>query len=299
MTNETRPEPAVDRRFLLRGGAVLAGAAGATVIGAALAPTAQAADGQPVLIGDANTAESTTTVTIAGGGDAALSLVNPTGPSLQLSSVGVEYVGDLDVGEIVNTDLGPDIGVDYGDGATTDYLATGNDLFGLPTPFAIDPQRLLDTRRASGRERIVDASSGTPLTSEGKLKAGQWIDVAVGTVDSDFPLSAVFVNAAVIGPVANGYLIVYPPADSVPSTSTINYRAGVSLANAAFVALGVYEDDYVVRIWTSQTTHLLFDLSGGVSGAPTELAIEKKSGNRRAQRQAKQIARIRKSLARS
>jgi len=299
MTNEPRSDAAVDRRFLLRGGAVLAGAAGVTVIGAALAPTAQAADGQFAVVGQANTADSTTSLTIADGGAAALSLVNTNGPSLQLNSVGQEYLGDLDVGEIVNTDIGPDIGVDYGQGAETDFLATGNDLDGLPTPIAIDPERLLDTRRASGRERIVQASSSTAITSEGKLRAGQWIDVAIDTAESDFALSAVFVNAAVIGPAKNGWLIVYPPSDTPPSTSTINFRAGVSLANAAFVAVGIHEGDYVVRIWTSQTTHLLFDLSGAVVGAPNQVAVNKAGGSRRAQRQAKQIARIKKSLARS
>lgn len=298
MTNETRPEPAVDRRFLLRGGAVLAGAAGVTVIGAALAPTAQADDGDSVVAGQPNSASSTTSLTIAEGDDAALSLVNPNGPALRLESVGAEYVGDLDLGEIANTDLGPDIGVDYGDGPTTDFLATGNDLDGLPTPIAIDPERLLDTRKASGRERIVRSSSSTAITSEGKLRGGQWIDVAIDTAESDFVLSAVFVNAAVLGPAKNGWLIVYPPSDTAPNTSTINFRAGVSLANAAFVGVGIYDGDYVVRIWTSQTTHLLFDLSGAVAGAAGEVAINK-AGSRRAQRQAKQIARIKKNLARS
>lgn len=298
MTEQPSTAPALDRRFLLRGGAVLAGAAGATVIGAALAPTAQAADGQFAVVGQSNTAESTTSLTIAEGGDAALSLVNTDGPALRLASVGEEYLGDLDVGEIANTDLGPDIGVDYGDGATTDFLATGNDLDGLPTPVAIDPERLLDTRRSSGRDRIVRASSGTAITSEGKLRAGQWIDVAIDTAEGDFALSAVFVNAAVIGPAANGWLIVYPPNDTRPNTSTINFRAGVSLANAAFVAVGIFEGDYVVRIWTSQTTHLLFDLSGAVAGSANQVAVNK-AGSRRAQRQAKQIARIKKTLSRS
>ncbi len=299
MTNDGQIDQPVDRRFLLRGGAVLAGAAGATVLGAALAPTAaNAANGDELVVGQSNSGTSTTGLTIASGAAPALSLTNVGGPSLRLNSVGEDFNGDLNLGEIVNTDFGPLVGVDYGDDGEVDYLATGTDLIGLPTPVAITPERLLDTRKASGRTLIVRRSSPTALTAGGKLKAGQWIDVAVDTAEGEFELSSIFATAAVIDPEKNGYLIVYPPSTSVPNTSNINFRTGVNLSNAVFVGLGVYAGDYVVRIWTSQTTHLLFDLSGGVVGASTQVAVAAKKGNIRATRQAKRLQRMRKSLVR-
>ena len=67
---------------------MLAGAAGASVIGAALAPPkANAANGGNVVLGQANEATSTTSIRIDatdGGADAALSLRNADGPSLAL-----------------------------------------------------------------------------------------------------------------------------------------------------------------------------------------------------------------------
>ena len=57
--DSAQADPAVARRTLFRGGAVLAGAAGISVVGAALAAPAQAADGS-LVVGEANAAESAT-----------------------------------------------------------------------------------------------------------------------------------------------------------------------------------------------------------------------------------------------
>ena len=151
---------------------MLAGAAGASVIGAALAPTkADAADGDNLTLGEANEATSTTSIRIdgtAGGADAALSLRNADGPSLALQALSQEWDGPLKVGEIVNTDAGPSIGVDYGDGAVTTFLATGVDLANL---YPVPAERLLDTRSATSRaDQVVNASSASPFDSIGRLK---------------------------------------------------------------------------------------------------------------------------------
>ncbi len=302
MTSDINPPSAVDRRNLLRGGAMLAGAAGATVIGAAISTSkAQAADADPLLVGRNNEGASSTVLTISPVATAApLHLVNEAGPALKLLPIGNDFSGDLQPGDIVSTNSGPLLGVDYGNGPEVDFLATGADLDNVPIPVAIPPQRLLDTRVSSGRTNIVRKSSTSALTTAGKLTAGQWIDVAVDTAEGLFALSAIFANAAVVAPENNGYLTVYPPSSTVPTTSNINYRTGVSLANAAFVALGVYEGNYVVRIRTSQNTHLLLDLSGAVASAATppvtNLAVNSSTVSRRAQRQAKQLARIQSSL---
>jgi hypothetical protein len=230
----------------------------------------------------------------------ALSLANAGGPSLRLAPITVDQdIEDaLEVGDIVNTSSGPMIGVDYGGSTGSDILVTGNDLNSFPRALAIYPQRLLDTRKAGGRERIVRKSSSDALTSSGKLKAGKWVDVAIGPATSEFMIWGIFATAAVIDPAKNGYLIVYPPTDDRPDTSNINYRAGANVSNSVFVPPGEFDDAHVIRIWTSQTTHLLFDLSGAVISQSEPMSTNK-VGSRRAQRQAKQMARITKSLVRS
>lgn len=296
----------VDRRLLLRGGAVLAGA---TVLAAAgRTPEASAADGDPLLIGRNNVGATSTTLTSTpASADATLALANETGPSLRLLPAEDTFEdGDLKPGDIVNTDLGPVIGVDYGDGPQVDILATGADLDLLPTPVAIPPERLLDTRYASSRGSIVRQSG--PLTSAGKVRGGQWIDVAIEAVDGPFVLSSIFANVTVVGPEGNGYAVVYPSDIPRPTASTLNFRNGVTVANALFVALAIFEDEYVVRIYTDKTSHLILDLSGAVAsggGGSTggeAVANARKAGgtrSRRVQRQAKQAARIKDTLRRS
>jgi hypothetical protein len=297
----------VDRRLLLRGGAVLAGA---TVIAAAVkTPEASAADGDELVIGEDNVgATSTTLTTTPGGANATLALANEAGPSLRLLPAEDNFEdGDLKPGDIVNTDLGPLIGVDYGDGPVVDILATGADLALLPTPVAIPPERLLDTRTARGRESIVRGSSANPLTAAGKLKAGQWIDLAIDAANGPFVLSAIFGNVTVVSPEGNGFAVVYLSDTERPAASTVNYRTGQSVANAVFVGLTVFENEYVIRLYTAQTSHLLFDLSGAVASGAGEggggaTASARKAGgskDRRTQRQAKQAARIKDSLRRS
>ncbi len=117
--------------------------------------------------------------------DAALSLRNADGPSLALQALSEEWDGPLKVGEIVNTDAGPSIGVDYGDGAVTTFLATGVDLANL---YPVPAERLLDTRSATSRaDQVVNASSASPFDSIGRLKGGAYIDIAVAPVERPRP----------------------------------------------------------------------------------------------------------------
>ena len=257
-------ETAVGRRNLLRGGAVLAGAAGVAALGAVSAPRASAADGDPVVQGEENAATSTTSLRIGdpdGGADPTLALGNNDGPSLQLQALAGDWDGTLELGEIANTTLGPLIGVnDFDNQLATGYLATNFDLASISVAYAITPVRVLDTRTAGGRAGIVRTSTGA-LDANNRLKAGGWIDVGLTPADQNFTVESAFVNLTAVAPVAAGFLSVYVPG-ARPNTSTLNVMARQTLANGAFVGVDVVEDTFAVRIFSSTTTHVLLDLTG-------------------------------------
>ncbi|MGI3780692.1 MAG: hypothetical protein ACRYG2_07930, partial [Janthinobacterium lividum] len=242
--------------------------------------SADAATGDPVTLGQSNAEDAATTITVTAGAAPTLELVNTGGPQLRLGVVPDSFDGDLAVGDIVNSNEGPVIGVDYGDGAETALLVTPNDLFSLvPYTFSTDPERILDTRTSAGRKSIVRKSSSTALTSAGKLKAKHWIDIAIDPTDEGIDVSGYFYNVAVVDPKASGYLAVTTTSVTQPSTSTINFRTGVDLANGGFIQASTYNGDFVVRLYTTQETHLLLDLSGAVvtasAGDDTALARQK------------------------
>lgn len=295
-----------ERRNLFRGAAVLAGAAGVAALGAVNPAAADAADGDAVRVG--GTYQGSTTSFTGLGEDAALELSCGDGPALRFGLLDLGWPGELQPGEFAAEMAGPLVGVDYGFGAVTTSLVTGLELDATPVPMAVTPQRLLDTRRASGRKLILRSSSASALDARGRLVAGSWIDVGVAPDDkSQVLLSEAFLNVTAVLPSGNGYLTVYyPGAGTRPGVSSLNATAGLTMANAVFVHLGqVYEDYYIVRIYTSTTTHVLLDLSGVVSalnpiganaGTTHKTDALSAAGARRLDRQAKRAAALKKSL---
>jgi hypothetical protein len=295
LSTEAPLDRPLDRRFLIRGGAVLAGAAGVTAIGAALAPTrADAADGGNVVLGQVNDSTTATTLRIdnpGGGPDPALALQNAGGPQLALLAPAQDYDGPLDVGEIANTKAGPNIGVDYGDGAVTTFLATGVD---LTNAYPIPAARLLDTRSASGRASVV-GSSRAPFDSAGRLKAGAYVDVAIAATE-DVALVGVFLNLTAFESTAGGFLEVYTPGTR-PNRPTLRYQRNVAVANHAFIGPGTAGSSYRVRIYASQPTQVLLDLVGAITGFPPSGGATTAAPARRLlARQAKQRDRLVKSI---
>ena len=273
---------------------MLAGAAGATVIGAALAPTkAQAADGAPVLLGENNEASSSTTVTIGGTtgtGSPTLVLRNANGPSLALEALPQETAIPLGVGQIVNTVAGPMIGVDYGDGNFTTFLATGVD---VTNAHPIGAERVLDTRSATSRQHdVVNGSSGPRFDSVGRLAGGKFIDVAVAST-AGLDLVGVFLNVTAFRPTAGGYVEVYTPGPrrALPS---ITFQRHVTVTNSVFVAPAPSAADtyYTVRVYTTRPTHVMVDVVGAVTGNPATAATPSRAPDRRLHRQAKQRNRL-------
>lgn len=275
LSAESAPEPsappappiaaAVGRRHLLRGGAVLAGAAGAVALSAVAAPSAQAADGDPVLQGETNDATSTTGLRIGAvdgdAGAATLSLENADGPSLQLEALPFDWDGPLAVGQIANTEIGPNIGVlDPGGFETVSYLATEFDLLALPEPVPLSPTRVVDTRSAAQRDNII-ATPATNFDASGRLLGGRTMNLALALAEGDVAITAAFLNTVSVGSLAAGYLTLYPPGNR-PLASSINFAKGQTIANGGFVAVDVLDGWFAFTVFTNVTCHVVVDLTG-------------------------------------
>lgn len=264
MSQSDEVSSSVDRRRLLRGGALLLGAAGVAAVSTS-AP-AEAATGDPVKLGQRNTEGAATTIMVTAGDAPALSLVNTNGPQMRLGVVDDNWQEPVELGDIVNTDQGPLVGIDFGPpvGVDSTPLLTARDIPGVvPLINAVGPERVLDTRTAKGRAAIVGMSSPDALTSAGKLRGGHWIDLGIDPSNKGYLIPGWFFNVTVVQPAANGWMSVYSGINrELPSTSTINFQRGVDTANGGFVG-GANQDKYfTARLYTTQDTHLLWDTTG-------------------------------------
>jgi hypothetical protein len=267
----------VGRRTLLtRGGVVAAGVVGAGAVAAAVAGPASAAAGDPVLQDTVNSAGTSATPT-------ELDADNDTTPAFILTNTGVDASNE---GSGPNLRLTPSTASGEEPTAATvggDLTATGNGLVwfthnfgGTPADIVSAPMhteatanvyaqlegavRLLDTRSASGRANIVNASGN--LDSAGRLEAGKTIYI---NLDSQvYFAEAVFANITVTGMAGAGYLTVWSGAGTRPTASAIDFGASGSLCN--FLASGVAEYSTtilnVVAIYAEATTHVLLDVAG-------------------------------------
>jgi hypothetical protein len=274
-TTPAEAAPAMRRRDMLRRGAVLAGSAGAAVV--ALKPgSANADDGDNLVLGQPNTSSVVTTLTVGGDGggtEPALALENADGPSLRMNALSHTWAGQLAVGEMAGTDLGPIVGVETPFGATTTYLVTGMDLANMATPFASHPTRILDLRSEAGRANIIRRSSTSALAADGKLRSGQWIDIAVAFTAPDFSLEAVFANLTVVGPARSGAAVLYQPGVQ-PPVATVLFSPRQSLANAAFVATGEVMHHHAIRLSTKRSdAWFMVEISGGLAKAGVQIPL--------------------------
>jgi len=271
----------VGRRALLTRGSVVA--AGVVGVGAVATAVAGPASAQATTAVDMNTANDAGTNPAQ---PTELDADNDTAPAFILTNTGIDA---SNVGSGPNLRLTPSpatatgyeptastVGGDLtatADGElwfTHDFtLATPPELFPAPVHTeatanvyaALEaPSRVLDTRTATGRANIVNASGN--LDSAGRLLAGHTI--AINLDGLVFLAEAMFANLTVTGTVGSGYLTVWSGATARPTASSINFGAGVTLAN--FVSSGVSEFSTtilnVVGIYASQTTHVILDVAG-------------------------------------
>ncbi|MEH0845497.1 hypothetical protein V6U81_24205 [Micromonospora sp. CPCC 205711] len=257
------------RRLLRRAGTVAAGIAGTAAVGAATAAPAQADQGQPVVQGVTNdSGGSSTTVQNAVASSAALRLANTAtgtdplgnttaGPALRLAPAGDIISEDAEVGSVSMSQDGTIWAVTGADGdyRFRDYLRTDRNSNSL---VPVVPQRVIDTRTAAGRNRIMNPSGN--LDSSGRLLAGKTIQVSLE--DFVFLGQAVYGNLTVTGPLQAGFVTVFPYPGAVPAASTINFQANQTLSN--FFLSGITPLGDWVAIYAQRTTHVILDATAFV-----------------------------------
>jgi hypothetical protein len=284
----------LDRRSLLRrAGGVAALAGGAAVVQAAVGGSAQAAAGDPAVLGANSAGAATTSITSASTADATLNLAN-TGTthsplSLSPSPSAFLNVPSKSPGEVFidnNHDLFYVDEVIVG-GAFVYTESTANQVVGIV------PKRMLDTRTPAGRLQVINPAV---LNSAGQLIGLKWLNLDLSLLATIF--ESAFVNLTAVSPTAAGYLTIAPQppvGNGAPATSTLNYTKGVTLANSAVAPSG----DSTVWIYSSKTTHILLDVNALnlPSADPSVLLVPPASGavsaaRRRAAFAARQHARV-------
>ncbi|MFT3834754.1 MAG: hypothetical protein QM711_15795 [Micropruina sp.] len=258
MSEQVVSESGVARRNLIRGGAIAVGAAGAAV--ALNAAQARAANGDPVLAGQSVNATSATQVSMNSATESVLALHNNQGAALNLEPTTANPLA-LHPGDLISRSLGPDVVIDQGNGPELTFVATGLDL--PPATVAFTPVRVMDTRSATLRDRVVDSSTKTWFDSSKRVKAGAWIDVAIADA-SEVDLTGAYLNATAVSAASRGFLTVYPSGESLPNSSNLNFPASTSIANLCFVAPGLVDDLWCVRVRVNVAVHVILDFSGAV-----------------------------------
>lgn len=116
------------------------------------------------------------------------------------------------------------------------------------------PVRMVDTRSGA----TACQTPGAPITGGTSLTV-----TARGTCDMlTIPVNAAAVtgNVTTVGPVANGFLTIYPGSAANPGVSNSNYQTGQTLNNVFTVGLGAADGAF--KIFSLQTTDVVVDVTG-------------------------------------
>ena len=130
---------------------------------------------------------------------------------------------------------------------------------------AITPVRVLDTRTNLGLTGVFTSPTGRDLLVTGSIptSAGTQVVVPAGA-------TAIALNVTIVGPTANGFLVVRPADATGPlTTSSLNFNAGQVVPNAVTVQLpttggdtGKIEITYSAYGVAGPATHVLVDVVG-------------------------------------
>ena len=250
--------PLTRRRLLGRAGVAAAVAAGA-VASPALMGKAAAADDGNMILGDANTATSETSLTRDAAGPALTLDNSSTGVGLRLNATDPDTV---DAG-----DLFMDSGGYFWGAFDTDAAGVFFDSSFAAYPVLLEPFRVLDTRQAGatsnnfGRSRVSNPTN--KFDGSGRLKAGSSINLKLSDF-SFFGLGAIL-NVTVTGATGGGFLRSWPTTlSTAPNASIINYATGQTIANGLTLPIGydTADDDSISFDANQGATHVIVDISG-------------------------------------
>jgi hypothetical protein len=275
----------VDRRSVLRRAAAVAaaGIGGVAAVEMLSAGPASAAVGtmQYGTDNDAGNLQTTLTSTISSntGHKASTLLLSHTSNGAPLAvapQVGASWspsTGSLVGGELINLSAPDSQGITSqslfwmtGDNSTVD--SNGSNLDNLAvvlttatgTVFApVGPSRLLDTRYASMRHRILKPSV---LNSHGQLIGKQVLELDLSDIVSF--AWAIHFNLTATVETGTGFLTAFGSQDSkgnpaVPTASNLNFHENLSIANSGLSPLS---SNLSLYIYASTTTHVILDVQG-------------------------------------
>ncbi|MEH0823544.1 hypothetical protein, partial [Micromonospora sp. CPCC 205714] len=261
--------------LLPRAAVTRAGGVAATPATAANATPAAPANGAPLAIGLPNQASAETLLYSSAPG-ATLVLQNDTGASLHLKR---QEVTNPTWGDIYPTTAGLAHVTTTSTGAPVrnEVLTTANATMLVPIP----PTRVLDTRSAAGRARLLEGAN--QIDSQGRAVAGAWLLVHLdGIVDYGDGLIG---NVTVAKTEKGGFATVYGRG-AAPGASTINWwGAGQLLSNGVITQLGAWSTangDYypdTVAIWVQKSASaIILDVTGLLVFHPESAVINNPKG---------------------
>ncbi len=123
--------------------------------------------------------------------------------------------------------------------AAVDLIVDAQGWFGAGSPYtALVPDRILDTRQGTAPSVVA----GT-----------------IVQVTAPAGATSVMLNITATRPAAQGFLAAWPCGQPQPATSSLNFAAGQTVANAALVGVG---DGGKICLVSNATTDILVDLQG-------------------------------------
>jgi hypothetical protein len=266
------------RRMLRRGATVVAGVAGVGVAGAVAAAPADAATGDPVLIGTSNDGGTATTEVKTAGAAAALKVTNTGGAALVVSPLPPAQITTAAINAAAPGSLFVDT---FGD--VTGVGNTGGANFPAflysPTwaamPFPVQQTRILDTRPSSSTFDRSLVLAGSTFDSAGRLQPKNSATLPDLTLDLrpillpaayQFGAAAIQVNFTVVSATAAGFAAMWDTdVFPVPGISSINYQANTAVANFCQSVVGT---DGRVRIKTNKPVAVILDVVGFILPDP-------------------------------
>jgi hypothetical protein len=197
-------------------------------------------------------------VTVANPSAAGFVTVYPCGGGIPNSS-SVNFAAGATVANAVVSQVGAGGGVCAYSNVATSLIVDVNGYFPAGSTYEpVVPGRFLDTR--TGMPTIDGQFAGG-----GSVPAGGVVPLNVagrGAVAMD--AAAVVTNVTVVHPEAAGFVTVFPCGSPVPNSSSLNFTAGATVANAVIAKVGV---GGAVCLYSNVATDLVVDVTGWFPGS--------------------------------